>query len=219
MRPSPSIFALSILTSLAFSGPAASDRDAAPAPAAVTSAELPVVSWDEIARHPGNWLGRRVRLRFQFHSRVADWNPYLTRFGSGQFVAVQGWADEQFPWIETDYERPAVRVFARTDGQAARDLARAEPFGRFDVVGVVREALLDLPWIEIDSAWMLPEQISEATVIHAARAIKLMKQQAWGLADLELSTAVAAPLPDAALLEIGRLRQATRDHDSSAVDR
>jgi hypothetical protein len=188
------------------------DESEAPALEAPRPTKQPLLAWKDIAARPGHFLGQRIRLRLQFHSHVKDWNPYLTRFGTGHYIAIQGWTDEQFPWIESDYEQPAVRVFARSDTSAARELLRGEAYGRFEVQGIVRETFLGLPWIEIDSAFSIAEHITEATAIHAARAIELMKEEAWRLAELELEQALAAPLPDTALFELERLRQACQDH-------
>lgn len=194
-------------------------RGAANAPDEVTSSdEPPLVSWSELAQHPCQWLGRRVRIRMQVQARMADWNPYLTRFGTGQFQAIQGWADEQYPWIESEFDTPQVRVFARRDARADRELRDVKSYSRFEMRGVVREVFLDLPWIEIDDARSMTDAISEATVIHAARAIELMKQNAWRLADLELEQALGGPLPDPAMIELQRLRDTCRSNEAEASE-
>ena len=56
----------------------------------------------------------------------------------------------------------------------------------------------------------LPDQIGEATVIHASRALDLAQKKAWKLAELEFDQALAGPLPDKARIELERLREATR---------
>jgi hypothetical protein len=182
--------------------PAAARRAEAPAPE-----EIPLLAWSNLADRPCRWLGRNVRVRVQVQAHPADWNPYLTRFGTGQFEALQGWADEQFPWVKTDFDAPQVRVFVRKGGAAARAVAGAKTYARFEMTGVVREVFLDLPWIEIVDARPMNDVVTEATVIHAARAVDLMNEHAWRLARLELDQALAAPLPDAASIEIERLRQ------------
>lgn len=170
----------------------------------------PLVSWQDLYEHPAQWLGREVRIRIQFQTRVEDWNPYMTRFGTAQFLAVQGWTDEQFPWVVSDFEAPAVRVFARRNGPCEWPLQSAKPYSRYELSGTVREVFLDLPWIEIQDARLLPDQISEATVIHASRAVDLNQQKSWKLAELEFDQALAGPLPDKARIELERLREATR---------
>jgi hypothetical protein len=169
--------------------------------------EVPLLAWSDLADRPCRWLGRNVSLRIQVESHPSDWNPYLTRFGTGQFDALQGWADEQFPWIHDDYDAPAVRVFVRKGSPAANVIAGAKPYARFELTGVVREVFLDLPWIEITGAVPMSDAITEASVIHAARAIELLGENSWDLAQLELDQALEAPLPDAALIELVRLRE------------
>jgi len=71
-----------------------------------------------------------VRVRVQVESHPTDWNPYLTRFGTGQFDAVQGWADEQFPWVKSDFDEPQVRVFVRKGSAAAHALEGAKTYAR-----------------------------------------------------------------------------------------
>ena len=64
----------------------------------------PLVAWKDLGDRPIQWLGRTVRMHLQFSGRVATWNPYMTRFGTGQFAAFQAWTDEQFPWIKAEYD-------------------------------------------------------------------------------------------------------------------
>ena len=168
--------------------------------------EVPLLGWSDLSDRPCRWLGRNVRLRVQVESRPTQWNPYVTRFGAGQFDALQAWADEQFPWVQSEFDAPAVRVFARKGSAASSALDGAPAYARFELTGVVREVFLDLPWIEVVEVQPLAESISEASIIHAARAIELMHQGAWELARLELDQAQAAPLPDAAAMELARLQ-------------
>lgn len=142
----------------------------------------------------------------QFESELTDWNAYMTRFGSGQFDALRGWSDEQFPWIEAEFRAPETLLFVRKGSAAQHALAEAKTYSRFEFTVHVREVFLDTPWAEIVDARPMVESIDEATVIHASRAIELMSQRAWRLAKLELDVALEAPLPDAALLELKGLR-------------
>jgi hypothetical protein len=181
--------------------------------------EVPLVAWRDLADRPCRWLGRSVRVRVQVESHPSDWKPYVTRFGTGQFDALQGWADEQFPWIEAEFESPAVRVFARKGSAAATAFSGAPQYARFELTGVVREVFLDLPWIEVVAATPMGDAIDEASVIHAARAIELMGEGTWDLALLELDQALEAPMPDAAAMELVRLREECIDAQGERVDR
>ena len=165
-----------------------------------------LVAWRDLADKPCRWLGKKVRVRMQFESELADWNPYLTRFGRAQFDALRGWSDEQFPWIQTEFDHPEALLFVRKGTPAQHALDDAKGYDRFEFTIQVREVFLDTPWAEILDVQPMSEEITEATVIHAARALDLMNQQAWRLAVLELDVALEAPLPDPALLELKRLR-------------
>ena len=165
----------------------------------------PIIEWRELSDKPCRWLGRKVRVRMQFESELADWNAYMTRFGRGQFDALRGWSDEQFPWIQTDFSAPEALLFVRKGSAAQRALEESQTYSRFEFTVVVREVFLDTPWAEIIDVHAMPEQIREATVIHAARAIELMGKQAWRLAKLELEVALEAPVPEAAGRELKRL--------------
>ncbi|MBL8857614.1 MAG: hypothetical protein JNL28_03795 [Planctomycetes bacterium] len=172
----------------------------------VPTVEAPaLVTWRDLSDNPCRWLGRKVRVRMQFESELADWNPYMTRFGRGQFDALRGWSDGQFPWIEAEYNSPEVLFFVRKGSAEQHALDDAATYSRYEFTVVVREVFLDTPWAEIVAVHTMPEQIREATVIHAARAIDLMEKQAWRLARLELDVALEAPLPEAAGNELKRL--------------
>jgi hypothetical protein len=188
--------------------PASAPRADAPAQEVV-----PLLVWSQLADRPCRRLGRPVRVRVQVESHPTSWDPYLTRFGTGQFEALQGWADDQYPWMKSDFDAPQVRVFVRKGSAAARMLADAKTYSRFELAGVVREVFLDLPWIEVTDAQPMSDVITEATVIHAARAIDLIHEGAWRLARLELDQALEAPLPDAATIELARLRQQCIDEE------
>jgi hypothetical protein len=181
--------------------------------------EVPLVTWRELAERPCRWLGRTVRVRVQVESHPSDWKPYVTRFGTGQFDALQGWTDEQFPWVQAEFEAPLVRVFARKGSAAASGLSGAKPYARFELTGVVREVFLDLPWVEVVAALPMGDAIEEASVIHAARAIELMGESAWDLAELELDQALEAPMPEAAAMELVRLREECIEARDAGNDR
>lgn len=220
MRPSTALTLISVLAWIAAPG-VVSPRTASGAAAgsavevvtvddaSVTppqAEEPPLIAWRDLADKPCRWLGRKVRVRLQYESEPARWNPYLTRFGSGQYDAVKAWADEQYPWIEDDFASPRARVFVRKGSSAQHELVGAEAYSRYELTLVVREVFLDEPWAEIVAARPMLDHISEATVIHAARALDLMSQHAWKLALLEFDAALSAPLPDAATAELVRLR-------------
>lgn len=173
-------------------------------------AQLPLTTWSELSQHPGRYANKRLRLVLQFQSRVATWNPYLTRFGTRDFNAFQFWGDEQRLWNLSEYQAVPVRLFARKRSTPDWLLESAKPYVRFEVEIIVREVFLDQAWAEIESAVRLPEQVSEGTLIHAARATELMQNRSWKLAENELEQALVGGLPAEARLALETLRDDCR---------
>jgi hypothetical protein len=171
-------------------------------------AAAPLVTWSELTQHPAQFLGRSVRLRIQFQAPVADWNPWMTRFGTREFDALQAWTDEQLPWVVSDYDAPRVRLFFREQSGCAWALAGARVYHRYEMQVRVREWFLGEPWCEIEQVLPLAEQISEGTLIHAGRALQLTEARAWELADGEFEQALSGNLPAHARAELERLREA-----------
>jgi hypothetical protein len=171
----------------------------------------PLVAWKDLGDRPIQWLGRTVRMHLQFSGRIAAWNPYMTRFGAGQFAAFQAWTDEQFPWIKAEYDAPAVRVFSRSGSAAEWALENAKPGARFEMTVIVRETFLDLPWVEVVEVLPLAERISEGASIHAGKACELLNSRSFGLAESELQQAITDDLPPLARTELERLLALCRD--------
>jgi hypothetical protein len=167
-----------------------------------------LVSWSELCERPCRWLGRKVRVRMQYESELTDWNAYMTRFGTGQFDALRAWSDEQLPWIEQEFHAPEGLLFVRKGSAQQHALDSAKTYSRYECTIQVREVFLDTPWAEIIDVRPMAEQIREATVIHAARAIELMNERSFDLAKLELDVALEAPLPEAPLHALKLLRDA-----------
>lgn len=195
MRPLPSLLACVALLVLP-GGFAASEEPA----------EIPLLAWQELVDHAARHLGKTVRVRAQFHSNVEGWNAYLTRFGPRAFAAFQLWSDEQFPWIESEFELPRVRLFARRGTPGEWGLLGARRHERSEFRVTVRELFLDVPWVEIEAVEPLGEQISEGTSIHAARALELAQKGSYRLALAELEQALSGALPAQAKAELERLR-------------
>jgi hypothetical protein len=171
----------------------------------------PLVTWQNLCDRPSRWLGKTIRLRVQYQDRVDVWNPYLTRFGSKRFTAIQAWSDEQFPWIKSDFDAPQVRLFLPRGESCSWALDKAQSGSRFELTAVVREVFLDVPWAEIKEVLPLTERIGEGTAIHASKALDLMKKREWKLAGLELEQAITESLPAHARAELERLRVECRD--------
>jgi hypothetical protein len=172
--------------------------------------QMPLTTWRDLIDHPGRHVNKRLRLVLQFQSRVATWNPYLTRFGPRDFDAYQFWGDEQRLWNVEDFRSAPVRLFARKHNVPDWTLEKAQAYARFEVEIVVREVFLDQPWAEIESALPLDEHVSEGALIHASRAVELMQNNSWKLAENELDQALAGLLPADAKRELENMRDECR---------
>lgn len=175
-----------------------------------STTEAPLATLAELRADPSAFLGRRVRLRLQFARVLETWNPWLTRFGSGDWIGLAAWSDTAFTWERGVFEDPLERIFVRRSTAVAALVDRAAPYRRFEVEAVVREVFLDEPWIELESARPLTEFVGEGSILHAARGRELMVQENWELALDQLERALVGPLPAAALAELERLAELCR---------
>jgi len=182
---------------------------AAPSPSAPEGIE-PLAADLAALRTDPVWLGERVRFRVQLAGVVETWNPWVTRFGPADWVGFEAWPDERFTFDEAVYRDPAPRLFVRRGSAAARALAAAARYARFEVVGAVRERLLDEPWIEVESVEELEGFVGEGTILHVVRAQELQAQGAFDLALEQLERALAGPLPPHAAQEVQRRIAACR---------
>ncbi len=178
--------------------------------------EEPVaVSLAELRRDPSAWVGTRVLFTVQFRSIEDDWNPGLTRFGRGDWVAFSGWADERFTWELEVFETPMTRLFSLRGSPWSELLGAARPYERFELVATVREVFFEQPWIEVERVTPLLEMVAEGTILHVGRAYEFVRREQWGLALEQFKRATSAPLPAHARKELGKkIADCTRLRDS-----
>lgn len=186
-------------------------------PMAVEAPVPPQVEWREVATHPEQHLGQLVRFHVQAHSQLSGWEPYLTRFSPGGYVALRAWSEDQMPWLEQDYHAPGVVVFARRGSGAARRLQQATTHQRLVLACIPREIQAGMVWIEVVGAKPTREQVPEGSVLHVEKAIDLLEREAPGLAREQLVRAMAAPLPALALERV-RALVATCDRRLARVE-
>ncbi len=176
--------------------------------------ELPpeaVTSLERLHRDPQASLGQLVRVRFQFDAQAERWNPYLTRFGSGDFRAFRVWSDEQFLWEKEQWEAPLALLFTRHGGVAERALLGAPQLARFEGIGRVRQVFLGRPWIELEQVRRIGDEISESTLLHASRAVLAMEEAHWAMAREHLDRALVGSMPPRAREALHELRAITLD--------
>lgn len=200
---------LPLALALVLAGMALGDGGAEPtqAPAPIARQELV-----RVAQRPLEFLGQELRTSIQVESQPADWNPFLTRFGTEDYRAVVAWGDTQRLWDADDFASPAAVLFVRRGTAAERVLAAAQRYARFDASGIVRQVLAGRPWIEITALVPLAEQFSEGSVIHASRGVELMAAEHWDLAGQSFERALASNLPIPAREALERLRDECNSH-------
>ena len=208
-----------IWMALALAGTVDADEqapDAVPTPAPtvepiVKPAPAPLVGLHQVFADPLDYLGRRVRVVFQVHSAPAQWNPYLTRFGTAEWAAVKVWSEHQFLWDVREYEQPLGLVFAPRGGAAHTALLPAREFSRFEATIRVDQVFLGRPWIAILELEQLRAETGRGSILHASRALALMASGEWRLAIDDLSRAGVPELPPAAQAELDRLAEFCED--------
>jgi len=193
------LLALLLATAAAPRGPARDEGGAPPQ-------QPRHVALEEVFDDPVAWLGLEARGTFQLQELPPSWNPYLTRFGTGDWVAARIWSDGQFLWRQEEFEHPLGLIFARADTPAALALAEARPYDRFEVRLRVDQVFRGLPWAEVVELVPLPRKVDEGSILHASRALHLMAGASWKLAISDLARATVPSLPVHALDELHRLR-------------
>lgn len=184
------------LLALLAAAPQDAGAEAAPGGEGTETSAEPAVPWTEVAGSPERFLGKTVHLVVQFHSLEERWNPYVTRFGPYEYFAVEAWTDEQRPWIEAEYDDPAVHLYVRRSERIAGLFRALEIHERVAVTGVVRELFAGRPWVEVVAAEKLAEYFPEGSVLHAIRAIEMMDEGLFGLAADEMGRVLEAPVPE-----------------------
>lgn len=165
----------------------------------------PLVGLHQVFADPLDYLGQRVRVVFQVHSQPAQWNPYLTRFGTADWTAVKVWAEHQFLWDPREYEHPLGLIFAPRGSAAHAALKPGREFSRFEATILVEQVFLGRPWVSILEVEQLRAETGRGSILHASRALKLMASGEWRLAMDDISRASVPELPEAAQAELDRL--------------
>lgn len=171
---------------------------------------LPTVAIDALLQKPELELGITHRAYAQFHGQRDDWEPFLTRFHADDYRCVTLWSDEQWLWIEEEYESPAIELFVRRGTDVDRALRDAKPHDRFRMAITVREMHAGRAWIEVTEAVPTRVQVPEGTVLHAIRAMEMIEREGWPLAVSELERALRPELPGPVRRELETLLELSR---------
>ena len=195
------------ITSLVFLSAALSlTRTPSVAPVVQEAPARELTAFGDLSAHPGQALGQRVEFSVTFHRWVETWDPYLTRFGQEDYACFEGWSDEQYPWRESDFDFPAVRVFFKRDSEALRSIRDAKTWNRFTVEATVHQYFAGMPWLEVLGVEEERAALNEGCVIHATRALDEMSKEQFEIAVQELDRALVGVLPLNAKGELLRLK-------------
>lgn len=170
----------------------------------------------DLRREPAFHLGEEVRFVLQFQELQEDWEPYLSRFEPVRWLALAGWADEDFTWDEAAFGAPARHLFVRRGGGFEPLVRRARTYQRFQVRARVREVFLGEPWLELLELVPLEGEVGEGTILHVTRARELLRTGQFDLALEQYERARSAPLPPhalAALVAETRFAEAARERN------
>ena len=173
------------------------------------------VNLSEVYSKPGIHLGETLKLRFQLRGRLLSWNPYLTRFGPTDWSAFEIWGDELLLWEREAFENHQAGLFTRKGSKVEQALAGAQKYQRFEARARISEVFLGQPWIEILDVRPLPEMVGEGTLLHAARALELLRQESYALAREQFLRAMAPDLPEHARAALQQLAEACTQPDAA----
>lgn len=149
----------------------------------------------EIADFPSSWVGHDVRFTLQVDGLVQEWEPYMTSFTPGEFVALSGWADEEFTWDKRTFDAPYRHVFVVRDTFFEDELASLERFERIEVDARVTEVFGGQAWIELRGFRRLDEYVGEGTLVCVGRALAALQEARFEIAADQLARAKQGPLP------------------------
>ena len=172
--------------------------------------KIPTVDLSKLREDKSLWLGKEIRFTLQLEAELETWRAWVTRFGVEDYQAYSVWADSAFLWNLEDFHNTTPHIFARRGSLPQQKLARRARYERFEVRAVVRSIFLDEPWIELLEVRSLKQRMSQGTVIHGERAVKLMGENHYDLALGELERARAGRLSKVADAELARLEEQCR---------
>ncbi|MFT5286359.1 MAG: hypothetical protein ACI8TQ_002527 [Planctomycetota bacterium] len=173
-----------------------------PAPVVVS---VPKVELGELRENRSHWLGEEVRFVFQLNAELKTWEPWITPFGVSDYRALSVWDDRALLWNAADYSNLTPRIFVRRGTDASKALSKIRRYDRFEVRAKVQTIFLDEPWIELLEVKLLKERVSQGTVLHAERAVKLIDEGHFELALGELDRARLGRLPKYVDAELGEM--------------
>lgn len=175
------------------------------APPAQERADAFEVTAEDLLARPGQHVGLVRRVHGTFAAWSEGWNPFLTRFGPGEFRALEAWTDEQFLWEGARVPEAPLLLFVRRGSAPEWALEGARPHLRYEFTLAVREVFAGRPWCEVLAVRPTAETVGEGALVHARRAKEALESGQYRRAEAELERALAAPLPPRAKAELERM--------------
>jgi hypothetical protein len=153
------------------------------------------VTLGELLGQPGAWRQRSVEFTLTFESVTEPGQAYHTRFDGSRHLTLAVWDGDAALWEEAIYDRPFKHLFVPRDSEPARRMAEALRYSRWRVRARVEEVLRGEPWLEVSSAELLPEILTEGALIRIVKGRMLCGLRRTAAAAAEFRAADAPTLP------------------------
>lgn len=133
-------------------------------------------SLTDIRTRPDAYRGIPVELEIQFHETRKGGNPFFTRFTDDNYLCFSAWGAEQPLWHKEEYQKDFGFLFVDRNSALFRTLLEAKLYSRLKITAQARDIFRGIPYVEVIKAEILDNSISEATIMHGAKAQKLAQQ-------------------------------------------
>jgi tetratricopeptide (TPR) repeat protein len=184
---------------------------------AASAQDLPEKSTDSLKRHdslvqlftsmkthtlssvrtkPEAYRALPVQIEIQFHEPRKMGNPFFTRFTEDNYYCFAAWGVEQALWDREEYQKDFPFLFVDRKSVVCRTFVDAKIYDRLRVKAVVRDVFRGIPYVEVTEADVLDDSITEATILHGAKAKKLAKEGDTAGALAEFERAMRGSLAD-----------------------
>ncbi|MFN0207940.1 MAG: tetratricopeptide repeat protein [Planctomycetota bacterium] len=153
-------------------------------------------SLTDVRAKPEAYRGLPVQMEIQFHESRSMANPFFTRFTEDNYYCFSAWGIEQPLWDKEEYKKDFAFFFVDRKSIMFRRTLDAKMYNRMRVKATVRDIFRGIPYIEITDADILGGSVTEATIIHGAKAKKLVKEGNTAGALAEYERAMRGDIPE-----------------------
>lgn len=158
----------------------------------------------DLKTRPDAYRGLPVEMEIQFHETRKGGNPFFTRFTDDNFLCFAAWGGEQALWDKEEYQKDFSFLFVDRNSLVFRQVLEAKVYNRLKVTAVTRDVFRGIPYVEVIKAELLSDSMSEAQIIHGAKAKKMAREgdTAGALAEFERAMRGGLPTQSKALMHI-----------------